>query len=63
MPRSALAGRTGVEPQPTAAHDSPPPLGWDEVPETGDDELRELDTEFDAAQHQVRRLYGLDEQE
>jgi len=31
-------------------------LGWEQVPELSDDELRELDEEFEAAQAEARRL-------
>ena len=51
------------EPRPTAAQRLAAALGWEEVPELNDDELRELDQEFDAAQAEARRFYGLGERE
>lgn len=52
-----------AEPQPTSAQRLAAALGWDEVPEFSDEEQRKLDEEFEAAQAEARRFYGLDDPE
>lgn len=52
-----------AEPQPSAAERLAAALGWPEVPVLSDEERRELDEEFEAAQAEARRFYGLDDPE
>lgn len=45
--------------RPDAAHRLAAALGWEQVPEFSEQERRELDEEFEAAQADARRRYGL----
>lgn len=58
-----MVGEPDSEPRPSAAQRLAAALGWDQLPELSEEEVRELDEEFDAAQTEARRFYGLDDPE